>query len=135
MESTWRYHQERQWSSFLHRSMISSIQILNLETHPRTQLQLAPTCLAKKIIQAECFFSFLFSSFGDIFCLPTMEDIAKRHIIKKNKKLKRGGIGIKVIASGYDWKVRPTPWVITSSTSTALFYGKIIINKIHFLIK
>ena len=54
--------------------------------------------------------------------MPTMEDMASRVNIKKKRKLKRGGRGIRVMASGYTMKVRPTPGVITSSTDTPLFY-------------
>ena len=50
--------------------------------------------------------------------MPTMDDMANKHNIKKNKKLNNGETGIKVIASGYTWKVRPTPAVITDSTGT-----------------
>ena len=53
--------------------------------------------------------------------MPTMEDIANKHNIRKNKKLKSGGAGIKVMASGYTWNVSPTPAVITDSTGTWLF--------------
>ena len=33
--------------------------------------------------------------------IPTMEDMARRHNIKKKRKLNKGGTGISVIASGY----------------------------------
>ena len=50
--------------------------------------------------------------------MPTMEDMASRHNMRKNRKLNSGGTGINVMASGYTWNVRPTPAVITDSTGT-----------------